>query len=305
MPKFPLVSIAMATFNGEKYLAKQLDSLLAQDYPNLEFVFSDDCSSDRTWEILQSYSKKDARVRLLPQEKNLGYVGNFIRAFNACNGPLISPSDQDDIWHLNKTRRLVETMDDAQLIYCNSRFIDESDRPLGKTLSDTMRMLQGSDPRNFLFSNSISGHAMIFRRDLLADCTQLHSTPYIDWIIALLAANKGHIAYLPEALVDWRHHSSSVTSHARNYNQMSRRTILDNDQKIIEVFSKIPGKHQNFAIEATKCFYKWKHSYIDFSMFIFVILHGHVTHSARPAKFPSLRYLAGHKLKKLIRPNYY
>jgi len=102
MKKYAKVSVALATYNGERFLAKQMDSLLAQDYPNLEIVISDDCSTDGTWDILQSYASRDPRIRLLPREKNLGYVQNFIRVFQSCQGELISPCDHDDIWYPQK-----------------------------------------------------------------------------------------------------------------------------------------------------------------------------------------------------------
>ena len=101
----PLVSIALAAYNGQKYIEKQLISLINQDYKNIEIVISDDCSTDGTWDILESYAKKDSRIRLLPRDFNRGYVNNFIRVFGECRGEFISPSDQDDIWYPEKTRR--------------------------------------------------------------------------------------------------------------------------------------------------------------------------------------------------------
>jgi len=65
METCPKVSIALATYNGEQFIAKQIDSLLLQDYPNLEIVISDDCSTDGTWDILRAYVSRDSRIRLL------------------------------------------------------------------------------------------------------------------------------------------------------------------------------------------------------------------------------------------------
>lgn len=301
----PHVSIALATYNGERFIAKQMDSLLAQDYPNLEIVISDDCSTDGTWSILQAYAERDSRIRLLPRDANRGYVENFVRVFMSCKNDLISPCDQDDIWHPNKTRRLVESIDDHSLVYCNSRFIDENGIPLGKTLADTIGMISGKDPRNLLFCTSICGHAMLFRKDLVQATNHLGTAPYIDWIIAFLAAHKNGISYLNEVLVDWRQHQASTSAHVRSKAQGSRSKTIETDEKIIHIFSSLPGKYQDFALQAEKKWTKWHDSYFNLSMFFFVLRYGHITHIAHTARHPSLKYLAGYKIKKLLRPSYY
>ena len=300
----PLVSIAMATYNGEKFVEQQIQSLLAQDYPNLEIVISDDCSQDRTWEILERYAALDNRIRLLPRTVNLGYVGNFIRVFSECKGELISPCDQDDIWYPNKTSRLVEEMGDATLIYCNNRFIDENNSSLGVLFSDTVKcMVSGSDGRNFLFYNSISGHAMLFRKELLNKIDDLASIHYIDWLIAFFAAEYGSIKYLDQVLVDWRQHAESTTFSSRNGKQKAQALIIDD--KVLQVFSSIESKHKSLMRKAYSSWIKWKSSYFNLSMFIFVIRYGNITHKYHPAKYPALKYLLGYKLKKLLRPNHY
>lgn len=302
----PLISIALATYNGESFLAQQMDSLLAQDYPNLEIVISDDCSTDGTWEILQNYATQDNRIRLLPRDINRGYVNNFIRTFHACKGSLISPSDQDDIWHPNKTRRLLDSIGAADLVYCNNRFIDENDIPLGMTYSDTVSsMVSGNDPRALIFCTPISGHAMLFRRDILHAADSLGAASYIDWLIAFLAANRNGINYVNEVLVDWRQHSTSETFKFRSNTHGAKADGIIKDHKTLIALASIPGKHQDFTVKALKTWESWLNSYFSLSMFFFVLRYGHITHRSHPAKHPSLKYLLGYKLKKLLRPNYY
>lgn len=301
----PLVSIALATYNGEKFIRQQMDSLLAQDYPNLEIVVSDDCSQDSTWEVLQNYALKDNRIKLLPREKNVGYVNNFIRVFMACKGELISPCDQDDIWYPNKISRLVAEMGDASLIYCNNRFINENNESLGIRSSDKIKMISGNDSRKILFCTSICGHAMLFRKQLISLTDKLEKAPYIDWMVAYIAMENGYISYLDEVLVDWRQHSKSTTYHVRTSDKGAKAKMLETDRQLLEAFSAISTKNQDFVIRAKNTLDLWMNSYLNFSMFIFVIRYGKITHSAHPAKFPALKYLFGYKLKKLLRPNYY
>lgn len=302
---YPLISIALATYNGEKFLAQQMDSLLAQDYPNLEIVISDDCSSDGTWNILLSYAERDSRIRLLPRETNLGYVRNFIRVFMACKGELISPCDQDDIWYPNKTSRLVSAIGDAMLVYCDNRFIDEYNKSLGKKFSDTVKTFSGSESRAVIFFPSVCGHTMLFRANLLGVTDKLDTASYIDWMLVFLAAEVGSVSYLGEVLVDWRHHDNSTTSHTRTNERGGKAKALMADKKTFEAFASISGKHQDFVIIAVKAWNKWRTSYFSLSMFIFVLRYGGITHRSHPAKFPALKYLFGYKLKKLLRPNYY
>src|SRR5215468_9284257 len=92
----PLVSIALCTYNGEKFLQKQLDSLLEQTYPNIEIIAVDDASTDNTWRILMNSAKRYSnKLKLYKNEKNLGYSLNFERAIKLCRGDFIALSDQD------------------------------------------------------------------------------------------------------------------------------------------------------------------------------------------------------------------
>ena len=86
----------MACYQGEKYLAIQVESLLAQDYPNLEFICVDDASTDATWDILEKYAKKDIRMNIHKNASNIGYRKTFEKGINWAKGELIALSDKDD-----------------------------------------------------------------------------------------------------------------------------------------------------------------------------------------------------------------
>lgn len=309
MIESPLVSIALATFNGEEYLDLQLKSLLNQDYPNVEIVASDDGSSDATRKILEQYALSDPRIRLLPRHDNLGVIQNFARCFAACRGELISPCDQDDVWHNNKTRRLVEAMGDASLVYCNSRLIDYKGNPVGDTLADRLNMIQGSDPRPFIFSNSVLGHAMMFRKHLLQNHGVIAKVPY-DWWLAFVASNTGYIVYLDEVLVDYRRHDTSITYAAANNNSSSqRRQLMIEDASRLEAMAQFPGRYRVYAQRMRNTWMTWQKGYLNLSMFYMVLREGAITHKAFLKKKSTLqlalKYLAGHQLKRMLRPNHY
>ena len=97
------ISIAMATFNGARYLGEQLASLSAQSAKPLELVICDDASADETLEILKSFAAAAPfTVKIIQNAERLGYQRNFIKAASKCQGALISFCDQDDIWNLDK-----------------------------------------------------------------------------------------------------------------------------------------------------------------------------------------------------------
>lgn len=102
-------SVALCTYNGEKYLQEQLDSILSQTIPVDEIVICDDCSTDGTLKILEDYKILFPHLfRVFSNEKNLGYVNNFEKALLLCNNDVIFLSDQDDIWKINKVEKTLQ-----------------------------------------------------------------------------------------------------------------------------------------------------------------------------------------------------
>ena len=91
----PLISVILPTYNGEKYLAETLESVLNQTYKNLEIIITDDCSTDRTVEIVKSYN--DERIKLYVNEKNLGIANNTNKALSLATGEFIMMQDHDDV----------------------------------------------------------------------------------------------------------------------------------------------------------------------------------------------------------------
>ncbi|MBS7563478.1 glycosyltransferase family 2 protein [Mucilaginibacter sp. Bleaf8] len=209
----PKVSIALCTYNGIKYLQKQLDSLIHQSYTNLEIIVVDDKSSDDTLNFLQGYANRDTRIKLHQNEGNLGLVRNFEKAINLCTGEYIALCDQDDIWDHEKIKLMVENIEDHTLIYHDSQLISEDEKNLVKA-SEWFNMYQGSNPLAFIFFNCVSGHACMFNRKLvpvLNEYAPLEKHFYHDWWIAFVAANCGTIKYLNLPLVKYRQHQNSVT----------------------------------------------------------------------------------------------
>jgi glycosyltransferase involved in cell wall biosynthesis len=215
MAPAPLISIALCTYNGERFLRPQLESLLGQDHAELEVVAVDDGSRDGTVAILEEYARRDPRVRLHRNPENLGLRRNFERALGLCRGELVAPCDQDDVWRADKLRVLSASLGDAAAIYHDSELIDEQGQPLGRRTSQMYSTGPITDPLGFLFGNPVSGHAMLFRRSLLERALPVPEGMFHDWWLAFVAATQGGIAWCGEPLVLYRQHASSVTDIAR------------------------------------------------------------------------------------------
>lgn len=206
------VSIALCTYNGEKYLTEQLDSLVKQDYEPIEIIVVDDQSKDRTILILQRYAEKFPFVKLIENEQNLGYIKNFEKAISLCAGDYIALADQDDIWEFNKISRMMAEVKDHLLVYHDSEFIDQSGKSMHKKLSDVVNMYEGDSFKPFLFFNCVSGHASLFRKELINYALPFPKELFHDRWLAYVATNLGSIKYISEPLVSYRQHENSDTN---------------------------------------------------------------------------------------------
>lgn len=131
------ISIAMATYNGARYLREQLDSFAAQTRLPDELIVSDDGSSDDTVSILEEFARTAPfEVRIFRNDVNLGYAQNFGRAMGLCTGDLIFLSDQDDVWFpekIEKISRLAEAHPEIMLFMNDAELTDGDGAPLGLT----------------------------------------------------------------------------------------------------------------------------------------------------------------------------
>lgn len=249
MSDHPLISIALCTYNGERFLQQQLDSLLAQDYPRLEIIAVDDASADGTARILLDLAARDGRVKVYVNPSNLGFARNFERALTLCAGDWIAPCDQDDLWHPEKLSRLMNSRGQNDLVYCDSELVDESGRSLGQRVSGRFHFYAGADPRAFTFINCISGHAMLFSRELLRRALPLPASVYHDWWLAFVAANGRGIGCLPEPLVKFRQHGGNASDFTGQQVRKKEPTALQKFQRetlSLQALASFNGTHQRF-----------------------------------------------------------
>ncbi|TAL98918.1 MAG: glycosyltransferase family 2 protein [Paraburkholderia sp.] len=218
--KKPLVSIALATYNGEAFLAEFLVSINAQCWTDLEIVVSDDCSTDRTREILQGY-RGVVPLKIVGASQRLGIVGNFERAMSACSGDYIALADQDDVWDRGKITGLVTQLQHAEaahgagvplLAFSNVELVDEKLQHLSPSFFKvTGKSTRVARLRDFLLSNHIPGCSMLFNRATLTLALPIPTQFAMhDWWISMVVAAYGKIIYVDRPYVRYRQHSGNA-----------------------------------------------------------------------------------------------
>lgn len=198
-------SIAMATFNGAKYLNEQLQSFVQQARLPDELIVSDDASSDGTLDVLLKFqSEAPFKVVIIENKRNVGFVGNFERALERCAGDIVFLSDQDDVWFPNKIDSIWRVFEaETVSVVLNDQIVtDESLNPTGVTkLGNAKR-----------YSAVITGCCTAMTSEFLKFCLPFpQGIPSHDGWIGSVAIALGVRKVFPEPLQYWRRHNSNTS----------------------------------------------------------------------------------------------
>lgn len=138
-----MISVALCTYNGEKYIREQLDSILSQTMPVDEIIIRDDCSMDSTCVILEDYAFQYPQIDFKRNQTNKGFVKNFENAIIDCRGDFIFLSDQDDIWMPDKVETLVKFLKKSGMygVYTDGALIDQNGKSLDETLFSRLLLM--------------------------------------------------------------------------------------------------------------------------------------------------------------------
>ena len=216
------VSVCMTTHNGAVYLKEQIDSILVQMNENDELIISDDGSTDTTLEILETYNH---RVKILPFKKFNNPSKNFEYVVNHSNGDIIFLADQDDIWHPEKIKTMVDALQKSDLVVCDCRVIDAALNVLVPSFFDANKSNQGL--LNNFIKSSFVGCCMAFHRRVLSKALPFPSQILMhDQWIGLIAQKYFKVTFLPQILVDHRRHSKNYsTTGGKSKNSLRKKVI--------------------------------------------------------------------------------
>lgn len=202
-----MISVCLATYNGEKYIQQQLESIISQLELDDEIIVSDDGSNDSTLEIIRSFH--DKRIKILEANfKNPTY--NFENALNHAKGKYIFLADQDDIWMPEKLNTMIYYLQTYDLVLSDNKIIDKN----GQKLHASFFVLNHSDTGiiHNIFKNSYIGCCMAFNRKILLKSLPFPpNIPMHDWWIGMIAESCGKPYFIHKPLVLYRRHSSNAS----------------------------------------------------------------------------------------------
>jgi glycosyltransferase involved in cell wall biosynthesis len=259
---YPLVSVVLAAYNGAEFISAQLDSILSQSYPRTEVIVIDDCSTDDTWSILQSYASRHSNFRAIRNEKNLGYVKNFEKGMLLAGGEFICPSDQDDVWLPEKISVLMRERGDHPIVYSDSALIDDSGKRLGKKLSEIKRLTGFDDPLNYVVGGSAPGHAMLVTKEVARAAAPLPEMIPHDYWLAFVATFFGSLKFIDLPLVYYRQHNSNVFGAVKNAeNKKKKKPSSQQKKKYARERMRLMYEKCPADLPQKKIFYQLHNSY--------------------------------------------
>ncbi len=227
------VSVALAVYNGEKYLKELLSSLEKQTNKPTELVVLDDCSSDNSLKIIRTFPFS-FEVRIFSNERNRGPVYTFKKLLDLCKGNYIAFCDQDDIWLPEKLEVSISSLkkinsSKSAVVFTDLSVIDEN----GKILQNSFWKQMAIKPEKFsltdiLFGNIITGCTAIINRSMASQFQKMPLDIMMhDHWIALIAYSFGKFAFIDQPTVMYRSHLNNVTSKEKS----SLLKILHSDFK--------------------------------------------------------------------------
>lgn len=246
-----LISVALCTYNGERFLWEQLESLARQTQLPDELVIYDDRSTDNTVDLVHKFAlTAPFKVCVFVNEQQVGVTKNFEKALTQCTGDILFLCDQDDVWHPEKISHMAAFLEQnpaLNVVFSDALLINEQGEPFQTTFWDVVRLQsvqlqqwrQGESIRVMLIGNRVAGCTMALRKSFLNQLLPfpldipdfLHDT----WI-AFVASVLDQIQFIPEPLVNYRQHAAQqVGTQPKNLVPLSltQRLARPHQQKLI------------------------------------------------------------------------
>ena len=208
------VSILLPTYNGEKYLKEQIESILNQTYKDIKLIISDDCSSDNTVNILKQYEQQDSRIEVYIQPKNMGVVKEIEFLLQKVETPFYMLADQDDYWLPEKVEKSLETLikNNADLVFGDLEVVDENLNTIYPSFGDFMLLNRkihkylDSYKVNYLY-NCVTGCTVLAKKETIQYIIPIPTkSKYLihDHWISIMASLNGKLAYMDEKYIKYR-----------------------------------------------------------------------------------------------------
>ena len=213
------IDILMATYNGEKYIKEQIDSILNQTYSNFDLYICDDASNDDTVKILKEYEKKDKRIKLVLNRVNVGARKNFEKLLKLVKSKYFMFSDQDDVWLEDKIEITFSKLQrtNSDLVFTDLCVVDENLNVINnsfntlKKYDNKIKKCVGSGELVFLY-NTVTGCTILSKSKWIEEYLTLKcnfKNVLHDHILPLLISQKGKVSYLDTSTILYRQHGNN------------------------------------------------------------------------------------------------
>lgn len=218
----PTVDILLATYNGEKYIAEQIESIQNQTFTDWRLLVSDDGSTDNTLDIVRTFQKNDARIELVPEHEPTGSsTSNFLYLLKQSTAPYAMFCDQDDVWLSEKIEHTLAKMKETEkvkskpiAVFSDSVVVNETLEVIEPSFMNTMHF----KPDNYtlykaLVNNICQGSTMMLNKALISRVNAmgiLDAYPQHDYWAAVIALSEGSLLYLNEQTLLYRQHGNNA-----------------------------------------------------------------------------------------------
>ena len=208
-----MISVCIATYNGERYIRQQIESIVCQLNVDDEIIVSDDGSTDGTLDIVKGIG--DKRIKIIEGPGRKSPILNFECALKTSKGDFIFLSDQDDVWKPDKVEICMKWLKTYHCVVSDAEVTDNRLKPLYPSLYAIMQVRQGRI-YNTIWKNGYTGCCMAFRRNVLeASLPFPKDIPMHDIWIGNVAAYKYNVIFIPDRLIHFRRHENTISCNGK------------------------------------------------------------------------------------------
>ena len=208
----PLVSVFMKSYNHESFITEAIESVLQQDFEDLELIIVDDASTDASRQIIERYAERDPRIRVIFHERNLGISKVVNDGIDAARGKFVAQIDSDDVWMRQKLRKQLAILESNEnvIVWSEGELIGENGHSLGKTFSETYGRLT-SNKSGAIFQELLEGpyifaSSLLYKRQDIGDLRYDEGLLYLnDYKFELELARKYKFYFFAEPLAKYRY----------------------------------------------------------------------------------------------------
>ena len=212
------ISILLSTYNGEKYLEQQIESIIKQSYKNWKLVVRDDGSTDQTVKIIEKYVKIDKRISFNNiNYDNMGVVKSFLFLLNHVKSDYYMFCDQDDIWLKDKVKLTLSCIKEKELkemkpylIHTDLKVVDQNLNNISNSIYDYQKLPKESNYISSFIQNNVVGCTVLFNNHLKELVKYQDGIVMHDWWLALVARTFGEVVFLPTATILYRQHGKNA-----------------------------------------------------------------------------------------------